>query len=87
METISIFHNCSFYSLFLQIFVVEIFKFKYDKFFIRKILLPFPNSNDLNSRGQYVFTVLILSPKNMLAIEQGSSQKGKKNLHFARIQK
>ena len=38
MKTVSMFYNSSystFYSFFLPFFVVEIFKFKYGKFFVR----------------------------------------------------
>ena len=41
-------YSSTFYSLFLPFFVLEIFKFKCDKIFVRH-LLPFPDSNDLNS--------------------------------------
>ena len=50
--------SSTFYILFLPCFFLEIFKFKYDKF-SSDILLPFPNPNDLNSRGTFIFIVLI----------------------------
>ena len=46
-------YSSTFYSLLPPFFVLEIFKFKYDKFF-SDILLPFTNSNDLNSRVVYL---------------------------------
>ena len=48
--SITLLYSSTFYSLFLPFFVLEIFKFKYDKDFVSDILLSFPNSNDLNSR-------------------------------------
>ena len=49
--SITLLYSSTIYSLFLPFFVLEISKFKYDKFFVR-ILLPSPNSNDLSSRAQ-----------------------------------
>ena len=48
--SITLLYSSTFYSLFLPFFVLEIFKFKYGKV-LSDILLPFPNSNDLNSRS------------------------------------
>ena len=44
-------YSSTFCSLFLLSFVPEILRLKYDNFFLSDILLPLPNSNDLDSRA------------------------------------
>ena len=41
--------------IYIQFFVLEIFKFKYDKLFAS---LPFPNLNDLNNRALFLLAIL-----------------------------